>query len=235
MIDIVIPFRSSQFEDKELFYCLKAIEKFLTGYRNIYIIGDKPKFEGNYIHIQAEDNGKNAQENILNKILVACDTPEISRNFLMMNDDHIMIQPMNVGTFQYYYYGDLHTAWLRKNRSGKKGSYALLLKLTGEELEKHQYATYHFDIHVPIIYEKESFKRVMSMYPWKSSKYGFAIKSLYANTLMIPGVELPDSTVCFPAPDKETIDQFTKDRFVFSFDEGGANDVMFSYLKALFP
>lgn len=236
MIDIVIPLGTgSQHNNLELHYCLKAIERHLTGYRHIWIIGEHPgEIRGmthEIRHIPAKDHGFNIQDNIRRKIEVACNTPEITDNFFFMNDDHIMMKPMDVNTMPYYYSGDLDLAYRRKRR---KGSYKVALKNTDEALEKAMYANYHFDIHVPIIYNKKAFLKVMSMYGWKTCKWGYVIKSLYCNTMMIQGQELPDLMIGHQIFSKEEISSMIKDRFVFSFNSEGATDAMFEFLKDTF-
>lgn len=237
MIDIVIPLGTgSQHGNLELQYCLKSIDKYLTGYRNIYIIGSHPghidiPIRDKIIHIPAEDHGFNIQDNIRRKINIACSHPEVSKNFFFTNDDHIYLKPLNVMDLPYYYSGDLELAWRRKR---KKGSYKSALKNTNEALTAKAYANYHFDIHVPIIYNKKLFLAAMSLYNWKTCKCGYVIKSLYCNTLMIKGEQYNDMVISWQCLDIAEIERLIKDRFVFSFNNEGATDLMFEFLKNKF-
>lgn len=233
MIDIVIPLGSgSAHNNLELKYCLRSIKKHLTGYRNIYIIGDHPGFEGDFIHIPAADHGYNTQDNIRRKIEIACTMPEISENFFFTNDDHTYLKPLNVNELPFYYSGDLELAYKRKRRVG---SYKTALESTIRVLEEKCYATYHFDIHVPIIYNKRLFLSVMAQYPWKTERWGFVIKSLYCNTAMINGVELADMQIAYQLEDKGQILHMIEGRFVFAYNTEGSNDMMFKFLEELFP
>lgn len=236
MIDIVIPLGTGSVHNNlELQYCLKSIERNLTGYRHIWIIGEDPGFEiTGLTHevrlISAKDHGFNIQDNIRRKVEIACKTEEITYNFFFTNDDNIFLKPLNVNDLPYYYSGNLELAYRRKR---KIGSYKAALLNTWEALEKLYYAPYHFDIHVPIIYNKKLFLKVMEMYPWATCKWGFVIKSLYCNTLMIRGEELPDLMIGHECK-KEEIYSLVKDRFVFSFNSNGANEAMFEFLKETF-
>lgn len=72
MTDILIPLGTgSRHQDFELRMCLRSIEKHLTGYGNIFIVGDKPDWIQNVIHIPAKDNPNNwnRARNIYDKIM----------------------------------------------------------------------------------------------------------------------------------------------------------------------
>ena len=53
-VDLVYPLNKlcSHWRNQELRYSLRSVEKFVKNYRNIYIIGDKPKYlNGEVAHI----------------------------------------------------------------------------------------------------------------------------------------------------------------------------------------
>lgn len=234
MIDVVIPLGTgSKHNNIELRYCLRSIYKYLTGYRNIYIVGEHPGFDGDFIHIPAQDHGYNIQDNIRRKIEIACAHPDISRKFYFTNDDHILLKPVHAPDLPNYYHGDLHLAWLRKRQNG---SYKMVLQRTREVLEAKEYATYQFDIHVPIVYDKVFFPYAMSLYPWKTEKWGFAIKSLYCNTMMVPATYLEsDCQIGHNVQSLEELLGYIDKRFVFAFTEGACNQLMFNMLEERFP
>lgn len=237
MIDIVIPLGTgSKHDNIEIQYCLKSIETHLTRFDKIYIIGEDPGeihgLAGRVIHIPAKDHGFNIQDNIRRKIEVACQHNPISENFFFTNDDHIYLKPHNVCDTPYYYNVDLDLAYKRKR---KKGSYKYATGKTKDVLEEKGYPTYHFDIHVPIIYNKKLFPEVMAQYRWATERWGYVIKSLYCNTLKIKGEEMGDMQIGFPCESITQIEDMVKDRFVFSFNSQGLNEVMLDYLHSLFP
>lgn len=238
MVDILIPLgNGSMFNNMELYYCLRSIDKYLTGYDKIYIVGDAPGFDTGFlshelVHIPVQDHGFNYQDNIRRKIEVACALPQLSDSFFFANDDYVFLKPLDVNNLPYYYSGNLDLAYKRKR---KVGSYKSALESTRLVLEEKDYATYHFDIHVPIIYNKRLFPEVMQKYDWKTCRWGYVIKSLYCNSLMIQGVELPDMMIGYSLENKGQIEEMIKDRFVFAYNNEAANEVMFNYLKELFP
>lgn len=236
MIDIVIPLGfCSQHDNLELIYCIRSIRKYLTGWGKIYIIGAEPPDEvKNSIDVlwyPVDDQGFNKEDNIRRKIEFACNTPEISDNFFFANDDYVFLKSLDVQQLPFYYSGDLDLIYKRKR---KPGHYKAAIQNTIDELEKKMYALYHFDIHVPIIYNKKLFPFVMAKYPWSKTKSGFIIKSLYCNTLMIQGVEMQDMMIGYGCTDFGQIEEMIKDRFVFAYNDSGANEVMFNFLKSKF-
>lgn len=232
MIDIVIPLGvgsiTNGHNNIEIGYSLKTIEKHLTGYRNIYIVGEHPGFDGNFIHVPCKDEGRCKEDNIRKKIMVACDHPDITKNFLFANDDYIYLKDINVNDIPYYYDYDLKTAY---NRKRKIGHYKSAIENTIQALDANGKSKKHFDVHVPIIYNKIVFEKVMSDYDWRRSVSGFIIKSLYCNTVGIEGDQLNDMMIGFHVLTKEALHSMIEDRFVFAYNEEGINDVLMEVLE----
>src|ERR1035437_4244713 len=109
MIDILIPIgKGSKHQDIELKYALRSIQKFVTGYKDIYIVGEKPQFLNSDIkHIPFEETSDKPSKNILDKILKVCTSSTISETFLFTNDDIFFIEPINIIKYPFYYHEDL--------------------------------------------------------------------------------------------------------------------------------
>lgn len=176
MTSIVIPLSQplgfgSRQDDTELRYCLRSIEKHLTGYGEIVIVGAIPKWIQNVIHIPATDEDKtwDKEKNIFNKIMLACQDERVTEDFLFMNDDHYLLKDYAAGEFTFYAYGNLSEQVLRDDQYGN----------TAANTAMHM-PTYwpYFDVHCPIVYNKEVFKRLAEL-DW-TRKYGYCIKTLYA-------------------------------------------------------
>lgn len=186
MIDVVIPLgKHSPYDNEELRYCLRCIEKHLKNYRNIYIIGECPKWLTNVIHIPAIDDSSH-EINIMRKILVACETEEVSDNFLLFNDDHFLIKDVD-SDYPYYYQDDL---WRKVIGS----SYRESCNNTRSILLQNKKEIKHFDIHCPIVYNKKAFRACMNTFDW-SIRSGYIIKSLYCNVYGIAGEEMEDCKI----------------------------------------
>lgn len=180
MIDIFYPLGGGSFwNNNELRYSLRSVEKHLKNYGNVYIIGRKPDWIQNVIHIPHEDATPFKEKNIFVKILMACEMfTEMSERFLFMNDDHFLLENSNAELFPYYYKCPLETT-LQRVTAGK---YHRALLATYNELVFNDKPTLNFDGHIPIIYEKSRVRELRTMYPWDRYDTGFVMKSLYANT-----------------------------------------------------
>lgn len=233
MIDLVyILGGGSVHQHKELDYSIRSVQKFLTGYRNIYVVGDKPLIEGPYIHIDVRDHNRNKQDNIRRKLLAACKINVLTQEFAMMNDDYFFHTPLDIATIPNYYSGDLLQAWRRKR---KPGHYKNALNNTVMTLTEKKLPLLHFDVHCPIRYDKHLFPQIIDDYDWPGERDGFVIKSLYGNSLQLESVETKDVCINIPCTDHGQIEAMIGDHFMFSIGEQGTNEVMLSYLEKLFP
>ena len=78
----------------------------------------------------------------------------------------------------YFYDGDLKTVIAKR----KLDRYRLALENTLKVLLERNLPTLHYDIHAPIVFEKDKFQKIMSQYDW-TVQHGYVIKSLYVNSL----------------------------------------------------
>jgi hypothetical protein len=178
----------SKYKNHELRFSLRSVEKFLTGYGKVWIVGECPDWVRNANHIPAADSGKNPDHSIMLKITEACNHPEVSDDFLFFNDDHFLLSAFSAPEFPYYYHGNL-TAYV-KNR-GLDG-YGRRANNTLQNLTKRDLPSKYFDVHTPIRYNKKTFLETVTSQPWDRTADGFIIKSLYANALNIEGIEIKD-------------------------------------------
>lgn len=186
--------KGSVLRDFELRMSLRSVEKYLSGYGEVWIIGERPEWLQNINHKPLSDISKISDFNIMRKIQVACQTAEISDDFIFFNDDHYLLQPFEAATFPYFHEGslDAYVANRQKDSYGKRAANTLKF------LKDNKLPTKHFDSHMPIIYNKELFlKHVVNAVDW-ANKDGFIIKSLYANALNIEGEEAKYNKINHP-------------------------------------
>lgn len=187
-MDIVIPLgKGSLWQDNELRYALRSIQKNLSGFRDIYIIGHKPDWVKNVIHIPHQDPYRCKEKNIMEKVRTACLTTGVSDVFLFSNDDIYFMEPMNVYEMKYYHSGPTEDYVVGKRLNG----YLDTMKRTLEELKSRGLPTKFFDIHVPIPYSKKLFLEVTDKYKW-NPRGSYVVKSIYCNTLKISGEYMDD-------------------------------------------
>ena len=241
MIDIVIPLGTeSRWQDNELRYTLRAIEKYLTGYRDIYIIGhprkwlkEKTKVKVDncsvtypgVTFIPAEDNHTEKQRSIYQKILKAAKDDRITGTFAMWNDDHYLLQPLEITNIKYWYYSTVERLG---QLSG--GTYQRICINSNNYLMSKGYGNRNFDIHTPILFEKEKFVQLEA----ENWSLEHIIKSLYCNRWGIEGEEMRDLKFGKPFR-REEIRAAIQNRLWFSISEHGTNDAMKDILAELYP
>lgn len=199
----------SHFNDFEIRFSLRSIEKNLTGFNQVWIVGECPTWAQNVNHIPFPDkSGVPSDYNIMKKITKACEEAVISENFLFINDDHFIMKPLQAPEFPYFYDQTLEKYLLM--RAGD--TYVIRAKNTLKYLKANNLPTKHFDIHYPIIYNKSLFlKHVTSAVNW--DKDGYIIKSMYANSLNIEGVEAVDYKISRTLPPQDAKAFSTTPRF----------------------
>lgn len=202
-------------------FALRSIEKHLRGYGQIFIVGDKPSWLKNVIHIPASDEPYVKERNIMTKTLLACKDERVSDDFISWHDDLFILHPICYTEIKYWHDGTLEEA-----KSKSRGGYKTAIQNTIDNLKIHGL---NFDIHAPIIYNKEKFQE--SMKDWSRE---YVIKSRYANRWASEAVEMKDLKL--NAPYKvETIKQKIKDRLFFSTGPFGLQPELCEVLNELYP
>lgn len=183
---IVIPLGTgSRHNNTELRFALRSVEKHLTGYGDVFIVGEKPDWLRNCIHIPCQDYGDKTydkERNIYTKIMAACADDRVTDDFLFMNDDHFLLQGYEAGNFPYYCQG-----WLSEYMTvtDYKHTVRNMLKVFPDD-------TPYFDVHAPIVYNKAKFEAALSQLDW-SWPFGYCIKTTYCNAVVgLQSVEYPD-------------------------------------------
>lgn len=227
MTDIVIPLNSkSCWANNELRFTLRSIEQFLTGYRNVYIVGEKPDWIRNVIHIPFLDKYDYPARNIMSKICRACEEQDLSDYFLFFNDDHFLLTKFHAPAFPYFYKGDLMQV---KNLT----RYQDTVDNTIKALIAENKPTKDFDTHTPILYRKKEFVDVMGMFNWKVP-HALCIKSLYCNMLGVKPV-FEDDGKFSRSKDEEQLRHWFNKYKVFSIDDGALTHLLKVKFQQLYP
>jgi hypothetical protein len=227
MTSICIPLnnRSTQ-HNLELRYCLRSIEKYLSGVGDIFIIGHCPEWVQNIIHIPADEDPRNRfrDRNIMNKMLIACKDERVSDDFLMVHDDHFLLTRYEAGDFPYYHIGPMNDGY---------GQYGYTKENTKNALSFAEWFN-NYDCHCPIVFNKQLFVQSMGMVDW-SKWYGYCLKTLYCVMNGIEGERMEDIKIRMPLKADE-ITQAIAGRSWFSIgDRCWTNGGMKEVLQMLYP
>jgi hypothetical protein len=228
LIDVVYIFgKGSPWQNNELRYSLRSVEKNLRYYRNVFLIGAKPDFIGpEVIEVPYKDVYANKQRNIMSKILRACNDSRISQEFMLFNDDYFLLEPTEAPTYPYYFDKDLKTKSNEYSNAYKNCIDETIQALQGKDGR-------HFDIHKPIIYNKLKFKAMVAIYDW-NVRYGYIVKSMYCNHNNIQGVQMADNKINYPYR-AELIEQINTGQPMFSIGDKALNQAMKAYIMKKFP
>jgi len=96
-MDVVYPLSnmSKDRDDFELRYSLRSIWAYQSWVKNVYLIGHKPKWAKNVIHVPCPDPYKYCKDaNIINKLILACTLPDLSDSFIVNSDDQLFLRPV---------------------------------------------------------------------------------------------------------------------------------------------
>lgn len=176
-MDLVIPLSEHTSDNYlDLRYALRGFELYLQP-KKVYLIGAKPSWAVNVAHIPAMDRPESHQRerNIFEKLLLYP-----GQEFVYGNDDHFLMQPWKE---EYAYDGTLAQKY---NEFPKGSRYKITLANTLTIAPGEKF----YDIHCPMTMHREYLHRLTKCLwhlPW-----GFALKTLYAMTTRISGVQYPD-------------------------------------------
>lgn len=217
---VLIPYKQDVNEGEELGFALRSIDKYLTGVTNLIIIGDPPCwYKGEFI--KAQDYIGRKQYTIYSKLLIGCELKNCTDDFIMFNDDHFMLNHLDVSEIKYWYDESLVNT---KNKSYGARYYQAIqntLKLVPHSL--------NYDIHVPIIYNKSKFRSIFG-----NKQDEVCIKSYYSTITGVEGEYMNDLKIN-QLFSEEAIKELIKNRLFFSTGGSGIREPMIKVLKQLYP
>lgn len=219
--------RGSIWQDNELRFSLRSVEKYLEGYGEVFIIGKQPSFGiKNVTHIQINDvSDYYPALNIMKKIYSYCAGDKGTEDFLFMNDDHWLLRKFNISEFPYFYKGEL------KDQLTNPTDYAKTIANTIDVLRG--YPLKDFDTHTPILYNKEVFMQIMDKFDW-TIPHGYCIKSLYCNLKCMEGTFEQDGKIR-KAKNEQQLRAWLDTHSVFSVADEALNNFLKKRFEKLYP
>ena len=239
-IDVVYPLGTgSNWDDNELRFSLRSIQKHLKDIRNVIIIGSrKPSWldTSKVVWIWQDDTlQNNADGNIINKVLRACRLDFLSNKFLFINDDHLILKDMRAAHIAFYHKGDLINNHKHLTKTGNVWIQRALR--TGEKLKSENKPTIHFDCHTPVMIDKKRFPEIMSQYNYEEG-FGYVMKSLYLNNCRRHNIQHYEG---FKKLLKDQmyrhaeINEMLQEAWFMSFQDSSLNGALMMWMKETFP
>lgn len=236
-IDIVYVLgQGTTWNNNELRYSLRSVEKYLKNYRNVYLIGNnKPDFLDNVTYYHVDDISKKPQKNVAACLYVASNLEKLSDNFMFFNDDFYLLKNTDASTYPIYHNpskgNDLIVHAKDDNYRRKiECTVSKIWELTGDKPYSY------YDLHLPIIFNKKELDRVLRWYGFTDDKEGLLVRTMYGNLANIPMNREQSSSRKINIPlELNMLKQINRKAKFFSIGEEGLNDDMKQYLEELYP
>ncbi|MBO7693025.1 MAG: hypothetical protein J6Y28_09650 [Acholeplasmatales bacterium] len=228
----------SKWEDNELRYSLRSLEKYGKNIDNMYLIGYNPGFLSDKINIlDYTDTYKHIQKqkNILKAICYAVDYFKLDE-FLYSSDDHFYIKETDFDNYPYFSRGELS-----KNPDTIKAVvYRKSLKDTRNILEHNGYTYYNFSQHGNTHMSKQAiYYAKLIIEKSYSTLYGCEPTCILLNVLYkykkFPIIQREDVKIFKDFTTKEDLLNRLGDREVFSISNETLKVGMKECLQELFP
>jgi hypothetical protein len=178
-MDIVYPYIPWPFDGKELRYSLRTVAKNVP-HRNIVLIGRAPERlntkEVKYIPFWDEEATKYL--NVKAKMFHIYHDNSISKQFIWMNDDMLVLKPITEIPNYVRWHWEEHLNAIE--RRAWHSRYRKILEQTRLKFPEW----FSYEVHTPIIFDKEKLISLFDMY-WDELE-SMAMRSVYWNTFCNP-------------------------------------------------
>lgn len=185
MKDIVYFVKETK-NNEELRYSLRSLKNFPHG--KVWFYGGCPQGLKPDVHIRILQDQPTKWANIFKMFKLACNNPDISKDFWLFNDDFFVMQPVKDGPN--YYEGDLYkrVVTLEDKHNGIT-PYSQQLRYTLQELEEMGCTTLNYAVHTPMLINKEKGRELCNIIN------GPMIRCVYGNYFKIGGVNHRDCKI----------------------------------------
>jgi len=176
-VDAVYPLGTgSRWDNNELRYSLRALEKNFLDLGRVFIVGRCPPWLTGAVHLDVPDSHKhNKDANLIDKVLAAC-RAGVSDKFVRSSDDQLILRPCHADDLKPYHHGDFLSREAKQVRGGWKQRLLRTCKL----LRSLGMPTRHHDTHIPTIYDRDLFVKIVTACNYRDD-IGYTINTLYHN------------------------------------------------------
>ena len=230
-MDVIIPYTlGSWWQNNELRFCLRSLQKNFLDMGEVYLVGPKPKFIKNVRHIPIDDPWpqSNKAMNIVSKILTMCRRDDISKDFLFCSDDQVLLKPMKAKDIKPYYTYDLRFHKMDfENEFWKQ-----CMINTRDTLLKEGKPCFNYESHCGKLINRKKFEEIIPKYDYHNTLY--PTHSLYFNNVVKDPQSMPVNYRVFF--DKERMDVGLIDgKTWLGYSDLGLSFQLQGKLRELFP
>lgn len=230
-IDILLPIGpGSRCGNLELRIALRSIDQHAVGLRRVVLVGAIPRWlrETDRLQLVPRKEFKcNKAARISQKVRWAFERLDITDTIAFWNDDYVMSRPQDIRRIPAYYRGGL---W----RKGADG-WSTLLNHTATVLRDAGRPQRHYDIHVPILFERSKFLAINDWWDRsKADRRGFVMKSVYGN-IHCHTTAATTKDCKLKAAWEPRVDGVAKRRWMFSYGDAALAAGLGRWLQARYP
>jgi hypothetical protein len=217
--------------ENELRYSIRSFYKHLKGFNRVVVCGHRPAFLKGVIYIPVEDpHRNNPARNIYEKILAVCQRDGITSDFICSSDDIFLMRDFEAPCFPYYFTGPMSEVFTKLS---EKNYYKGHVKTTLDALTNTGKPSLYYNLHCPVVYNRQKFLQVMPAYDWTIKK-GYISKSLYCNNVGVTGERADDCKIHTPKT-STAIRRKIEGKPFFSTNKHSFTAKMEEVLEQLFP
>lgn len=222
--DVVYLVRTGEMNN-ELRMSLRSLVNLPHG--RVWFVGHKPRWATGIEHIEGNRHGRSKALNVLDNVRLACEHPDISDRFVMMNDDFFILQPNpDLGPWvrcTLDHHADVLVA-------GREDSWAKSIRNTRDWLKAEGYAEpMSYEYHFPVVLEKAAMVDAIERVGRFGHPHPPQWRTIYGNLYIGPAEQVQDCKV------KKSHDlDAVMGRPMISTTDGSFPTIR-SRLKALFP
>ncbi len=219
--DVVYVLKNNLDSEEELRYSLRSLKNFK--YNKVWFAGGQPKTLKPDCALPIEQKGSTITKKVRYTLEQVCRNENVSENFWLFNDDFYV---MREGV-QYPAYSDGDLAFLIVGYEDKNGvnQYSRTLRECLWFLKKHWYPTVNYDLHTPMLINKEKALEVLEKYPDLNN-----FRSVYGNYVKLETRFTIDVKY---SDNSRAIDRSTM--YLSSGDRSFKNGLIGEYIRQQFP
>ena len=178
--------RGSRWFNNEIRFSLRSVCENLP-HRRVILVGERPEWIQNILHIPAVDDRSCKLQNAMAKLRILCETPGVSEDFILMNDDFFIMRPMTY--MPNYINGTIQN--LQETHETRAGYYYAAMDVTRTMLKMAiGKEPFNFELHVPMVLNRDKFLKLTDTILWKEKSYLF--RSVYGNVFELDGINRMD-------------------------------------------
>jgi hypothetical protein len=193
----------SVWENNEIRYSLRSVEKNVLDLGKVFVVGECPDWLTNIEHISCPDAYNIKWRNGYTKILKGCECPDLSEDFLLMNDDFFILKPIRACDYPYYVVGEI-----KSQSSFFKADFLTSPVATKKSLPFSGHSVLNYAVHRPMRINK---KEYLEMPRADLKMRGFSPRTFYGNYYNKPAKMVKDINLT-PLSSEKVFDEAVKER-----------------------